>query len=177
MSEYGGRLTKDFHYLEIAKTVSCRSTCLSKQFGAVIVKDDRVISTGYNGSPSKCINCCDVGNCRRITDPGYQRGTSYNVCYAVHAEQNAMLAVSHDQMIGSTMYLYGYDMIAKHVVKDANACAICKRLILNSGINTLIVADPEAGIRCNVSDDFPYRAKIIHVGEWRDHPDVLIAAY
>lgn len=79
MSERIARLTKDFHYLEIAKTVSKRSTCINKQFGAVIVQHDRIVATGYNGSPMKCINCSDVGRCRRLEDPNYQRGvTSYD---------------------------------------------------------------------------------------------------
>jgi len=177
MSERITRLTKDFHYLEIAKTVSWRSTCLSKQFGAVIVKDDRIISTGYNGSPSKCVNCCDIGICRRLTDSEYKRGTNYNLCYSIHAEQNAMLAVSRDQMLGATMYLYGYDMVTKDVVKNANACAICKRLLLNSGIDILIVADPDTGIVSEASEDFPYRAKIIRINDWRENPEVLLSAY
>ena len=84
MSDRIARLTKDFHYLEIAKTVSKRSTCINKQFGAVIVQHDRIVSTGYNGSPMKCINCSDVGRCRRLEDPNYQRGiTSYRSKWTV----------------------------------------------------------------------------------------------
>lgn len=179
MAERIERLTKDFHYLEIAKTVSWRSTCINKQFGAVIVKDDRIISTGYNGSPSKCVNCCDINICRRMADPNYKRGTTnYDMnCLAIHAEQNAMLAVSREQMLGATMYLYGYDMVTKSIVKDANACAICKRLILNSGIITLIIADPETGIKSTASTNFPYRAKIIRVDDWRDRQELLTSNY
>ena len=107
MSERIARLTKDFHYLEIAKTVSRRSTCINKQFGSVIVQHDRIVSTGYNGSPMKCVNCSDIGRCKRLEDPNYKRGvTSYDTtCPAVHAEANAMLSIGRDQMLGATMYL------------------------------------------------------------------------
>ena len=172
------RLTKDFHYLEIARTVSKRSTCINKQFGAVIVQHDRIVSTGYNGSPSKCVNCSDVGRCRRLEDPNYQRGvTSYDItCPAVHAEINSMLAVGRDQMIGATMYLYGWDYINKQVVPNVNSCPGCRRALLNSGISKLIVADTEAGLP---SDDpeIPYRVKIIRIDDWRKDESALFSGY
>lgn len=87
MSERIARLTKDFHYLEIAKTVSKRSTCINKQFGSVIVQHDRIVATGYNGSPMGCINCSDIGRCRRLEDPNYQRGvTSYDTTCCLHRD-------------------------------------------------------------------------------------------
>jgi dCMP deaminase len=178
MSERIARLTKDFHYLEIAKAVSKRSTCINKQFGAVIVQHDRIVSTGYNGSPMKCINCSDVGRCRRLEDPNYKRGvTSYDMtCPAVHSEINAMLAVGRDQMLGATMYLYGWDVINNQVVPNVNSCPGCRRAILNSGIVKLVVADNEHGIVSN-DPDIPYRVRIINVDDWRKDEAALFSGY
>ena len=99
------RIPRELYYLEIAKAAAMRSTCINKHWGAVIVKDDAIISTGYNGSPRGVPNCCDTGYCYRIEN-NIQRGTQYERCMAIHAEANAIITASHGQMINATLYLY-----------------------------------------------------------------------
>lgn len=128
------RLSKREYYLSIALAVSWRSTCLRKQYGAVIVKDDEIISTGYNGAPRGELNCCDVGKCAR---ENYIHGEGYTVCPAVHAEQNAIISASRDRMIGATLYL------ACAQTKNPKPCEICWRMIKNSGITKVITYEGE----------------------------------
>lgn len=128
------RLTKDKYYLGIAQAVSKRSTCLRRQYGAVIVKDDEIISTGYNGSPRGCENCCDTGNCKRKN--AEHNDGNYAECPAVHAEMNAIISASRKDMIGATLYLAGYENGQK--IENAVPCPICDRLIKNAGIERVI---------------------------------------
>ena len=102
------RRDKINYYLDIAETVSIRSTCLRRKYGAVIVKDDEIVSTGYNGSPRGEINCCDTGYCQREKD-NIPHGSNYELCKSVHAEQNAIISASRKEMIGSTLYLVGIE--------------------------------------------------------------------
>ena len=138
------RRDKDNYYLDIAEVVLERSTCLRRQYGAVIVKDDEIISTGYTGSPRGKKNCCDIGECKRIKN-NVPHGTDYTHCESVHAEQNAIISASRKDMIGSTLYLAGLetkDINNKQCicyVQNAQPCSICKRLIINSGIEKVIV--------------------------------------
>ena len=101
------RVSKEEYYLNIAKTVAERSTCLRRRYGCIIVKNDEIIATGYNGSARGEINCCDIhnGKCPRSDEP-HNTG-DYSNCPAVHAEQNAMLSAARKDMIGATMYLDG----------------------------------------------------------------------
>ena len=124
------RVDKKDYYLGIASQVAARSTCLRRQYGAVIVKDDEVISTGYNGSPRGENNCCDVGSCWRQQN-NVPHGERYEMCVAVHAEMNAIISASRRDMIGSTMYLVGMED-GKPI--PAEPCLICARLIKNAGI-------------------------------------------
>lgn len=156
------RLPFPFYYLGIAESVSKRSTCLSKQYGAVIVKNNTVVSTGYNGAPSGRLNCCERNVCYRI-EHHIPRGTNYDLCRSVHAEQNAIINASPEEMRDATMYLYGYDLLQRRVVENASCCTICRRMIINSGIADVVFADLEYGISC---DGVPYRCKTVNVQDW-----------
>ena len=127
------RITKDEYYLNIALAVSERSTCLKRKYGCVIVKDDEIISTGYNGSPRGEVNCCDTGKCNRLDKP--HNSGDYSDCCSVHAEQNAMLSASRKDMIGATLYLAGQD--SKGKFEDCSPCPICERMIKNVGLKVI----------------------------------------
>lgn len=141
------RVNKREYYLDIADSVAERSTCLNKNYGAVIVNDDEIKATGYNGSPRDCVNCCDVGECfREMYD--VERGKRYELCTAVHAEQNALLSASRKEIIGGDMYISGVYYGSNNYVEDIEPCCICKRLILNSGIEYVYVRDEETNYKC-----------------------------
>jgi dCMP deaminase len=126
------RKNKKDYYLSIAKAVSQRSTCLRRKYGAVIVNNDEIISTGYNGSPRGEVNCCDTGVCKR---QNIEHGTNYELCRSVHAEMNAIISASRKDMLGSTLYLYGEE---NGQLLIAVPCNICERLIKNAGIKEVI---------------------------------------
>lgn len=140
------RIDKANYYLDIADSVAERSTCLSKNYGAVIVKNDEIISTGYNGSPRRCVNCCDTGVCYR-KEHNIPRGKDYTTCRSVHAEMNAIISASRDKMIGSTLYLSGKEYATGEYVRGAEPCPICKRLIINAGIEYVIVRIEKASYK------------------------------
>ena len=100
------RVSKENYYLNIAEAVSQRSTCLRRKYGAVIVKDDVIVATGYNGSPRKEPNCCDLGICER-EKLNVPKGERYELCKAVHAEQNALIQANRDELQGATIYITG----------------------------------------------------------------------
>lgn len=131
------RISKTEYYLNIAKAVSMRSTCLRRQYGAVIVKDDEIIATGYNGSPRGSTNCCDVGYCERETR-NIEHGQRYELCKSVHAEQNAIISADRAKMIGSILYLYGRE--GDKEIK-AEPCAICDQMIQNAGISAVVMSE------------------------------------
>ena len=124
------RISKQDYYLGIAEAVSKRSTCLRRQYGAVIVNQDEIVATGYNGAPRGQVNCCDVGECWRESNH-IPHGEQYEKCLAVHAEQNAIISAPRDKTIGATLYLYGSEN-GKTI--NAYPCEICQRLIDNAGI-------------------------------------------
>lgn len=127
------RMSSDEYYLNIAKAVAGRSTCLRRQYGAVIVKNDEIVSTGYNGSPRGEINCCDTGICKRI---GHKHNDGdYADCESVHAEQNCIISASRSEMLGSTLYLAGFE---NGQVMAAEPCPICARMIKNAGIANVV---------------------------------------
>lgn len=134
------RPSKEQYYLDIALTVSKRSTCLRRQYGAVIVKDDVIISTGYNGSPRGAINCCDKGTCTR-QELNIPAGERYECCEALHAEYNAILAVKYSDMIDGTIYLAGYDLEKKERIQDPKPCMMCDRAIRNCKLKFVGKAD------------------------------------
>ena len=134
------RRNKINYYLDIAEAVSERGTCLRRNYGAIIVKNDEIISTGYVGAPRGRKNCSDLGVCIR-SELNIPRGERYEVCRSVHAEANAIISASRDQMIGATMYLVGKEVSTGDYVKEANSCSMCKRMIINAGIKNVIIRD------------------------------------
>ena len=136
------RITKDEYYLGIALAVSKRSTCLKRRYGCVIVKNDEIIATGYNGSPRGEENCCDKGVCHRMNIP--HNSGNYSDCPSVHAEQNAMLSASRKDLIGATLYLAGEEYIGCDKsdgwckIENATPCPICERIIKNAGIERIV---------------------------------------
>ena len=127
------RMSKDAYYLEIAKTIAKRSTCLRRNYGAVIVNADRIVSTGYNGAPRGDENCCDRGTCPRIEKQVAHNTGDYSDCCSVHAEQNAIIHGTFSDMQGATLYLAGFDYESGDLL-DALPCPICHRMIKNAGI-------------------------------------------
>lgn len=147
------RRDKTNYYLDLAETVSQRCTCLRRHYGAVIVKDDEVISTGYVGAPRGRQNCSDLGYCLRAK-MGIPRGERYELCRSVHAEANAIISASRRDMIGSVLYLVGRNVDDGSYVEKAICCSMCKRMVINAGIEKVIVRD----------DKEHYR--VIHVSDW-----------
>lgn len=131
------RISKPNYYLDIAQTVSKRSTCLRKKYGAIIVKNDAIVSTGYNGAPRGRANCSALGYCMR-DKLGIPRGERYELCRALHAEQNAIINASREQMMGAVMYIVGEDSKTGELIPDICSCMMCKRMIINSGIEKVV---------------------------------------
>lgn len=132
------RIDKENYYLDIAETVLERGTCLRRNYGAIIVNNDQIVSTGYVGAPRGRKNCIDLGSCVR-EKMNIRRGTRYELCRSVHAEANAIIHAPREQMIGATMYLVGKEHDSGDYVENANSCAMCKRLIINAGIKRVVV--------------------------------------
>ena len=154
------RRDKINYYLDIAEVVSQRSTCLRRHYGAVIVKNDEVIATGYTGAPRGRKNCSDLGFCMRekLKVP---RGERYELCRSVHAEQNAIISASREELIGSDIYIVGIEMRGGGYVENANSCAMCKRGIINAGIERVYIRDDK--------DNF----RVISVNDWIENDDSL----
>ncbi len=142
------RVSKNQYYLNIAREVSERATCMSAHFGCIIVRDDQIVSTGYNGAPRGTKDCYEIGNCLR-RKLGVKSGTQYEMCRSVHAEQNAIINAARAgvSLLGGTMYLFGKRVWdgADELIK-AYPCFICKKMILNAGINKMIVNDETGDI-------------------------------
>ena len=153
------RPSKTDYYLGIAKAVAQRGTCLRRKFGAIIVKDDRIVSTGYVGAPRGRINCCDRGKCFRMEN-NIPSGTRYELCRSTHAEMNAIINASKEEMEGATMYLVGIENDGSYT-KNADCCSMCKRVVINSGIEKVIIATGEGKHKC------------INVTEWIVNDDSL----
>ena len=154
------RRDKTNYYLDMAQVALERGTCLRRNFGAVIVKNDVIVSTGYNGAPRGRANCIDIGTCIR-QKMGIPRGERYEFCRSVHAEMNAIIAAPRDQMIGATLYLVGRDMSTGEIMRDANSCTMCKRMIINAGIDEVVIRRTE--------EEFD----IVPVQKWIDEDDSL----
>ena len=134
------RIDKNNYYLDIAEATLERATCLRKKWGAVIVKNDEIISTGYNGAPRGRKNCDDLGYCVR-EKLNIPRGERYELCRSVHAEQNAIISAPRKDMIGATLYMVGKDSKTGEYVENSSSCSMCKRVVINSGIAKVIVRD------------------------------------
>ena len=154
------RRDKINYYLDIAETVSARGTCLRRNFGAIIVKNDEIISTGYVGAPRGRQNCCDLGYCTR-EKMNIPRGERYELCRSVHAEANAIISAARSDMLGSTLYLVGKEYATGEYVANANPCAMCKRLIINAGIERVVIR--------NTKDDYT----VVNVADWIENDDSL----
>ena len=132
------RTDKENYYLDIAETVSERGTCLRRNFGAIIVNHDEIVSTGYNGAPRGRKNCIDTGVCIR-EKLGIPRGERYEVCRSVHAEANDIISAARKNMLGATLYLVGKDAKTGDYVENASSCSMCKRLVINAGIERVVI--------------------------------------
>ncbi len=154
------RRDKTNYYLDIAETVLERGTCLRRNYGSIIVKNDEIISSGYTGAPRGRKNCIDLGYCRRESLK-IPRGERYELCRSVHSEQNAIISASRRDMLGATLYLVGKDATTGELVKNATSCAMCKRAIINAGIEKVVVRETK--------DNF----RVINVAEWIENDDSL----
>ena len=147
------RTDKSNYYLGIADAVLRRSTCMRRKYGAIIVRNDEIISTGYNGAPRGRRNCSDVGYCTR-EDLGIPSGERYELCRSVHAEANAIISAARRDMLGGTLYLVGRSAATDELLPDAMPCSMCRRLIINAGITQVVVRTGE--------NEFD----VIHVRDW-----------
>ena len=154
------RVSKHNYYLDIAQTVAERSTCLRRMFGAIIVKDDVIVSTGYNGAPRGRKNCCDLGTCIR-DELNIPRGERYEMCRSVHAEANAIIAAARERMLDAVLYMVCVSPVDGAIMPGTTSCMMCKRQIINAGISQVIVRDTK--------DDY----RIINVSEWIEDDDSL----
>ena len=136
------RIDKINYYLDIAASVSERSTCLRRHYGCVIVKNDEIISTGYNGAPRGRKNCDDLGFCYR-EQMDIPRGERYELCRSVHAEQNAIISASRNELIDADLYMVGINAKTGEIEPKATSCMMCKRVVINSGIKRVIVREPD----------------------------------
>ena len=154
------RTGKQNYYLDIADSVLERSTCLRRKYGAIIVRNDEIISTGYNGAPRGRRNCSDLGTCARevLKIPSGER---YELCRSVHAEANAIISASRRDMIGATIYLVGRNAQTGELLNDAMSCSMCKRQIINSGIEKVVIRISETEYRT------------IPVSDWIENDDSL----
>lgn len=134
------RVDKINYYLDLAETVLERSTCLRSQYGAVIVQNDEIVATGYNGAPRGRKNCSELGRCIR-EELNVPRGERYELCRSVHAEQNAIISCERTKMINATLYLTGRKTKDGSYVRQANPCSLCKRMIINAGIKEVYIRD------------------------------------
>ena len=134
------RRDKVNYYLDLAEMVSQRSTCLRKHYGAVIVNNDEVISTGYVGAPRGRKNCSDIGRCIR-EELHVPRGERYELCRSVHAEANALISASRERMIGASLYLTGVDARTGGYGEKSSCCSMCKRMVINAGIEHVYIRD------------------------------------
>lgn len=158
------RRDKTNYYLDLADVVSRRGTCLRRHYGAVIVKNDEVISTGYVGAPRGRKNCSDLGHCIR-QEMKIPRGERYELCRSVHAEANAIISAEREKMIGATLYLSGREADTGEYVKNSNSCSMCKKMIINAGIETVIVRDDENNYRT------------IAVNDWIENDESLLGKF
>ncbi len=154
------RRDKINYYLDIAQTVAERGTCLRRNYGAIIVKNDEIISTGYTGAPRGRKNCLDLNFCIR-QQMNIPRGERYEMCRSVHAEANAIISASRRDMIDAEIFIVGIDAETGKIVENSSSCAMCKRQIINSGIKKVYIRDTDKDYR------------VVDVQEWIDNDDSL----
>ena len=154
------RIDKENYYLDIAETVSERSTCLRRRYGAIIVKNDEIISTGYNGAPRGRANCADLDYCTReaLKIPSGQR---YELCRSVHAEANCIISAARKDMLDATIYMACVNPKNGELIPDSTSCSMCRRQIINAGIKRIVIRDTATDYR------------IVEVQDWIDEDDSL----
>ena len=158
-----GRISKENYYLDIAETVLERATCLRRVYGAIIVKNDEIISTGYNGAPRGRANCVDMGYCSRevLQIP---RGERYELCRSIHAEANAIISASRRDMVGGTIYLVGRDARTGELLGDATSCMMCRRMVINAGLEKIVIR--------RTKTEF----EVVDVQDWVEEDDLQVPA-
>ena len=154
------RISKENYYLDIAQTVLERATCLRRVYGAIIVKNNEIISTGYNGAPRGRANCVDMGYCSREA-MRVPRGERYELCRSVHAEANAIISASRRDMVGGTIYLVGRDAQTGRLLNDATSCPMCRRMVINAGLSRVVIRRTEKEF------------DVVDVQEWVEEDDLL----
>ncbi len=154
------RLDKVNYYLDIAQTVAERSTCLRKCYGAILVKSDEIISTGYNGAPRGRKNCADLGVCTR-EQLNIPSGERYELCRSVHAEANCIISAARRDTLGATLYLACRDPQTGALVAGTTSCMMCRKLIINAGIAQVVIRDT------------PTDYRVVHVEDWIREDDSL----
>ncbi len=147
------RVDKINYYLDIAETITERGTCLRNNYGSVIVKNDEIISTGYTGAPRGRKNCLDLGYCTRMQKTDVS-GAGYEHCRSVHSEQNAIISARRGDMIGSTLYLVGINKRNGEYKENNKPCTLCKRMIINAGIEKVIMRDSKTEYRIEYTKDW-----------------------
>ena len=155
------RISKENYYLDIAETVLERATCLRRVYGAIIVKNDEIISTGYNGAPRGRANCVDLGYCSREA-MRVPRGERYELCRSVHAEANAIISAARRDTVGGTLYLVGRDARTGALLPDATSCSMCRRLVINAGLEKVVIRRTETEFEA------------VDVEEWIAQDDLLV---
>ena len=153
------RISKENYYLDIAQTVLERATCLRRVYGAIIVKNDEIISTGYNGAPRGRRNCVDMGFCTREAMQVH-RGQRYELCRSVHAEANAIISASRRDMVGGTLYLVGKDARTGEILSDATSCSMCRRQVINAGLARVVIRKT------------PTEFEVVDVADWVATDDI-----
>ena len=158
------RTSKQNYYLDIAESVLGRGTCLRRNFGAIIVKNDQIISTGYTGAPRGRKNCVDLGYCMRekLQIP---RGQRYELCRSVHAEANRVISAARRDSIGGTLYLVGRERSSGDYVANASCCSMCKRMVINAGIEKVVIR--------NDAENFT----VVNVSDWIENDDSLSSEF
>lgn len=154
------RISKTEYYMSIAKSVATRSTCLRRKYGAIIVKNDEIIATGYNGSPRGCKNCSTINSCLR-KELGIKGKEHYELCKSVHAEMNCVISAKRSDMIGSTMYLCGLN--PDGTTHKSESCSLCKKMIINSGISRVVTSVDDNNFK--ITDTNSFIDDINNIGE------------
>ena len=154
------RIEKENYYLDIAQTVLERSTCLRRCYGAIIVRNDEIVATGYNGAPRGRKNCVDLGFCVR-EQMRVPRGERYELCRSVHAEANAIISASRNECIGADLYLVGKDAKTGEILGDATSCSMCRRTIIHAGIRRVVIRNT------------PTEFTVVPVQQWIDDDESL----
>ena len=157
-----GRIDKENYYLDIAETVAERSTCLRRCYGAIIVKSDEIIATGYNGAPRGRRNCVDLNHCTREA-MNIPSGERYELCRSVHAEANVIISAARRETLGATLYMACKDPATGELIPGSTSCSMCRRFIINAGISRVVIRDTRE------------RYSVVHVEDWVREDDSALA--